>query len=122
METQAPYNVDCKIKKPKMIFVCSPLRGDVEGNIKKAKGYCREIVLKGNIPIAPHIYFTQFLNENSIIERNIGINAGIELLKKCDELWVFSKMASEGMTREISKWIEMGNKPFWVYKDLKNDL
>ena len=48
----------------KKIFICSPLRGNIEENIRKAKGYSREVVLAGHIPITPHIYFTQFLNES----------------------------------------------------------
>jgi len=85
----------------KKIFVCSKLKGDINNNIERAKEYCRNITLNGNIPIAPHIYFTQFLDESNKKERNIGILMGIELLKDCDELWVFDKDISEGMQKEI---------------------
>jgi hypothetical protein len=88
----------------KKIFVCSPLRGDIEGNIKKAREYCRQIALEGNLPIAPHVYFTQFLNEHSEQERTIGINLGIELLKSCDELRVFGETITSGMKQEIDCW------------------
>ena len=85
----------------KKIFVCSKLKGVINNNIERAKEYCRNITLNGNIPIAPHIYFTQFLDESNKKERNIGILMGIELLKDCDELWVFDKDISEGMQKEI---------------------
>jgi len=88
----------------KKVFVCSPLRGDIEGNIAKAKQYCREEALKGNIPIAPHVYFTQFLDENSEEERTLGISMGIELLKMCDELRVCGDEITQGMKREIEAW------------------
>ena len=88
----------------KKVFICSPLRGDIEGNIKKAKEYCREEALKGNIPIAPHVYFTQFLDEMNDDERRLGIFMGIELLKQCDELRVCGDVISEGMRQEIEVW------------------
>ena len=86
----------------KKIFVCSKLRGNIENNIKRTKEFCREVCLEGNVPIAPHIYFTQFLNELNENERNLGIDYGIELLKNCDELWIFDKDISSGMQKEIN--------------------
>ena len=45
----------------KMTYICSPCRGDYEKNIIKAQEYCREAFLEGLLPIAPHVYFTQFM-------------------------------------------------------------
>lgn len=89
----------------KLVYVCSPLKGNIEENINKAKGYCKEVIEKGFIPIAPHIYFTQFLNDLKEEERKMGIECGMELLKLCDELWVYGDYTkSEGMTAEINWW------------------
>ena len=101
----------------KKIFICSPLRGNVESNIIKARRYCREEVLKGNIPIAPHIYFTQFLDENNSEERELGIQLGIELLKQCDELHVYGSVISEGMQKEIKIWRELGRTEHLVFQN-----
>ena len=87
----------------KKVFVCSPLRGKYKENIKNAKKYCREIALKGKLPIAPHIYFTQFLKDTSVKERKLGIKMGIELLKICDEIKIFGE-PTEGMKKEIKAW------------------
>ena len=86
----------------KKIYVCSRLRGDVETNIENAKRYC-EYVVKccGAIPIAPHIYFTQFLDDDIPGERAFGILAGLQLLSECDELWYFGDSISKGMVTEI---------------------
>jgi len=46
----------------KVIFVCSPFQGKKE-NIERAKRYCRMLVGMGYIPIAPHIYFSQFMDD-----------------------------------------------------------
>jgi len=97
--------------KPKKIFICSPLRGDIKENIKKAKKYSREVVLAGNIPIAPHIYFPQFLDDNNPQERNLGMTMGRELLSMCDEMWIYGD-PTEGMSLEIKQF----NGPK-IYKD-----
>ena len=84
----------------KRVYICSPLRGDIEGNIEKAKKYCKLALDKGYLPIAPHVYFTQFLNDRRPAERAQGLELGLELLNICNEIWVFGA-ASEGMKAEI---------------------
>ena len=92
----------------KLIYVCSPLRGDIEGNIKKANEYCREIAMQGNIPFAPHCVFTQFLDDMVAVEREMGIKMGLSLLPKCDELMVCGDRISEGMKEEIDLAYRLG--------------
>ena len=92
---------ECEVRMKK-IYVCSPLSGDIERNIENAKSYCEYVVKEcGAIPIAPHIYFTQFLNDNRPEERTFGIMAGLQLLSDCDELWYFGDYVSKGMVTEI---------------------
>ena len=86
-----------------IVYICSPLSGDVESNQKKARGYCRHAVDKGYIPIAPHIYFTQFMNDRDSRERELALFMDIVLLSKCAELWVFGNNITEGMSIEIEK-------------------
>lgn len=46
------------------IYICSALRGNVDENIRKARCFCEYVAREYQaIPIAPHIYFTQFLND-----------------------------------------------------------
>ena len=90
-------------KTPKKIFVCSRLRGDYEKNLEVAKSLCRIVAMMGDIPIAPHVYFTQFLKEGVESERKLGIDLGLELLRGCDEIWVFDfNGVSEGMEQEVN--------------------
>lgn len=91
----------------KKVFISSPYRGDVERNRKTAVGYCRMAYEAGHLPIAPHLLFPQFLDEGSLKERSDGISMGLELLRDCDELWVFGK-ATEGMEQEIRFAVEHG--------------
>ena len=86
----------------KWIYICSPLRGDYEKNILKAIGYCREVAHAGDVPIAPQIYCTQFLDDAKPEERERGKEIGIELLKKCDEVRVYGDHISEGMREELN--------------------
>lgn len=91
----------------KKVFICSPFRGDVEGNSVKVAGYCRMAYEGGHLPIAPHLLFPQFLNEDSLKERTDGISMGLELLLGCDEMWVFEE-TTEGMEQEIRFAVEHG--------------
>lgn len=74
----------------KLIFVSSPLRGDVDKNIKKACKYCNWVMHKGHIPYAPHLFFTRFLDDLKKDDRDAGLQAGLEMLKRCDEVWLFA--------------------------------
>lgn len=86
----------------KKIFVSSPLAGDYENNIKNAQKYCREVLFQGHMPLAPHIYYTNFLEDNNEVERQLGMYMGLKWLAECDEMWVFNQNGiSKGMQAEI---------------------
>ena len=89
-----------------IVYICSPYAGDVETNVQKARRYCRFAVDKGYIPIAPHLLFTQFLNDDNPKERQLGIFFGNAVMSKCSEVWVFGEHISNGMEAEIkrAKW------------------
>lgn len=89
-----------------LIYICSPFSGDVEGNVKAAQRYSRFAVDIGFIPLAPHLLFPQFLNDNVLAERQLGLFFGDVLMSKCAEVWVFGKVISIGMEAEIkrAKW------------------
>jgi len=95
--------------KKKLIFVCSPFRGDIEENTILAQDICRYVFSKGHIPFAPHLIYPTMLDENDAIQRNMGIQAGLEILGRCDELWFYTKtgVPTEGMAMEIQKAVEL---------------
>lgn len=92
----------------KWVYICSPYRGDVERNIAKTQGYSRFAVTQGVIPLAPHIYFTQFLDDDDHEERRLGLHMGAELLKCCQEVWVFGSRITTGMKGEIAMAEQLG--------------
>ena len=86
----------------KKVYICSPCRGDYENNIQRAKEYSRAAVEKGVIPVTPHIYLTQFMDDNVPEERELALKIGSELVLGCSELWAFGiDHPSAGMTAEI---------------------
>ena len=103
-------------KPRKKVFVCSPFRplsndpqtreAEKEDNLRRARQGCRMVSDLGYIPIAPHLYFPQFLDDGTEEERAIGIEMGLALLEKCDELWLFGDRITEGMAREIGRAAE----------------
>lgn len=91
----------------KLVFVCSPYRGDEKENTANARKYCRLVAGCGYIPIAPHLLFPQFLDDSDEIQRLKGIHMGLELLKLCSQMWVFANEVTEGMELEIKKAKEL---------------
>ena len=86
-----------------LVYIASPFAGDTERNTERARGYCRLAVSKGRIPLAPHLLYPQFMDDDDREIRELGIFFALVLLSKCDELWVFGERMSEGMEREIAK-------------------
>lgn len=90
------------------VYVCSPYNAktpeQIEVNVTLAKSVCKAIVEAGNYPVAPHLYFPQFMNEKSEAEREFGIMAGLQLMNGCDEVMacVVNDYISPGMERELT--------------------
>ena len=85
-----------------VVYVCSPYAGDVERNVLRARRCCRYAADHGCIPLAPHLFLPQFLDEKT--ERNLA------LLSKCAELWIFGENISPGMELEI-RYAQKKGKP-----------
>lgn len=115
----------------KLLYICSPCRGNdgnYEHNIAMAQEYCQLVMLTlpNYIPIAPHVYFTQFLDDTNEAQRTLGMDAGIELLSRCDGMLVFyMQNPSAGMRREL-KYAKEHNIPIMdaaeVFKELPDLL
>ena len=71
------------------------------------------------MPIAPHIYFTKFLDDNKLEERQLGLEFSKDLLLFCDEMWVFGTYVSSGMMNEISLALEQNMKVKFIDADLE---
>ena len=103
---EALLEIERQAKREKykpLVYICSPFAGDTEYNINKARGYSRFAVSRNTIPIAPHLLFPQFLDDDDKEQRNLGIFMGLVLMSKCDELWCFGNRVSKGMAVELEK-------------------
>ena len=94
-----------KIEKPKkrIVYICRPFAGDVDGNTIRARRFGRFAASENAIPIIPHLMYPQFLQEDDPDERKLGMQMGLELLRKCQELWAFGNQLSTGMAVEVKK-------------------
>jgi hypothetical protein len=92
-----------KKQKKKIVFICSPFAGDIEGNTIRARRYGRFAMTEKVVPIIPHLMYPQFLEEDNPEERQLGIDMGLVLLSKCYQLWVFGNKISSGMSVEIAR-------------------
>lgn len=84
----------------KKVYICSPLGGDVEENLRKVRRYTKYALLCGTAPVVPHFY-ALCLNDFNPKEREIGMAAGLSLLWFCDEMWIFGDEKTKGMKAEI---------------------
>ena len=92
-------------KEKPVVYICSKYSGDIETNTKMARQYCRLAVDWGYVPIAPHLLFPQFLDEET--ERGVALSMDLQILERCDELWVCGNAFSEGMALE---YMEAGKR------------
>jgi len=105
----------------RMVYIASAMRGDIEGNLKKAAAYCRAAAEAGTVPIAPHLYFSAYLNDRIPEDRAAGMAMGLHILRRCDELWVFGT-PTEGMKEEIKQAKESGLPTLYISEDTVNRI
>ena len=84
-----------------LIYMYSPYRGETENNVNNAKKYSKFAIKQGYIPLAPHLLFSQFMDDENDKERELAMFFNKVLLGKCYELWVFGENITEGMAEEI---------------------
>lgn len=102
-----------------MVYVCSPFSGNPRKNTEAARKYSRFAVEQGYIPIAPHLLFPQFLNDNDMMERELGLHFGNVLMSHCSEVWVFGEVISAGMDAEIRRARRKNYRLRYFSSDLK---
>lgn len=98
----------------KQIYIISRYRAATEKerefNRNVARYFCKQIIQEGDEPVAPHLYFTQFLDDDYEDEREKGLSFANKKLFEADEflLVVIDGVLSQGMRGEIAKVGEWG--------------
>ncbi len=83
-------------------FICSKYAGDIEHNIRVAQALCRMAVDADLAPFAPHLLYTQFLDDSDTAQRDLGISLGLRFMETCDVVWVYvGEGISDGMCQEM---------------------
>lgn len=99
----------------KLCYVCSPYRGDIERNVAYARKLTKLALDAGLVPITPHLYLTQVLDENNPAQRGIGLTAGLCLLYQCSHILIGVDYGiSEGMWNEIKAASRQGKIMLWT--------
>jgi len=84
-----------------MVYICSPYAENIDRNVANAQRYSRFAVDSGCLPITPHLYFPQFLDDNNKHDRRIAMLMNRILMGNCSEVWVFGDRFTQGMEAEI---------------------
>jgi DNA polymerase III subunit epsilon len=83
----------------KRVYVCHPFSDGPAANIGRVHRISRALIAEGVLPIAPHLYLPQLVDEATQRER--ALNLCVELLGTCDEVRVFGGRITSGMEREL---------------------
>ncbi|MFP2958470.1 exonuclease domain-containing protein [Myxococcus sp. 1LA] len=88
------------------VYVCHPFASDPAGNIERVRAISQFLLDDGVLPIAPHLYLPQLVDEATGREQALALC--LELLATCDEVRVFGELVTEGMERELREAKRLG--------------
>ena len=91
-----------------LVYIASPLSGDVEKNLDFARQACLNAMAQGVTPFAPHLLYPQMLDDNDPVQRELGMKMCNQMLSLCDELWLCGDRISPGMASEKKLAEELG--------------
>lgn len=91
----------------KRVYIIHPFQGKEE-NRKKIDQICRAVANMGYLPVSP-VHTFGFLDDNIPEERELALKLCQELVKGCDQAWLFGDWEkSEGCKIEIQAAEETG--------------
>lgn len=93
---------------PKLVYICAPLRGDVEKNIEFARQKAQEVFQAGDIPVCPHLMFPPIADPKNPQQDQAARDMGLRLVASCQEVHVYGSEWTEGMWAEIRHAMDLG--------------
>ena len=93
---------------PKLIYICAPLRGEVEKNIAFAQEKAREVFESGDIPICPHLLFPPIADPADPTQDQAAREMGLRLVESCQQVNVYGPVWTDGMWAEIRHAEKLG--------------
>ena len=104
----------------KTVFIAHRISGDVKENIRSALRWARWALIERDVvPVVPYAYLCQFLDDSNEVERQEGTKCSMEILMRCEEVWLCGPKPSENS--EVWKELEEAkrmNKRIIDYFDL----
>lgn len=96
------------VEKP-FVIIESPYAGEVEENIKYARECLRDSILRGEIPFASHLLYTQegVLDDSDPAERELGIELGLAMGRVASLTAVYT---DRGISRGMHYGIERADR------------
>ena len=98
-------------KGMKLVYICAPFwaHGEEERQRKliKMESLSWFACTQGMIPVAPHLMYPAFLQDDDEDENCYGFVCSMRLLSLCDEVWVLEDC---GITREMEFELRMARK------------
>ena len=93
---------------PKLVYICAPLRGEVEKNIEFARQKAQEVFQAGDIPVCPHLMFPPIADPENPVQDQAAREMGLRLVESCQEVHVYGPEWTEGMWAEIRHAMDLG--------------
>ena len=87
-----------RCSKKRIVIVESPYAGDIEKNVAYARAALRDCILRGEVPLASHLLYTQpgVLRDEVPQERELGIQLGLEMRRVAEATVVYGDLGVSG--------------------------
>lgn len=100
----------------RLVVIESPFAGNRRANVAYLRACLRDSLMRGEAPYASHAIYTQpgVLNDDSPVERNLGIEAGFAWHRLADASVVYYDLGvSAGMRKGIANAKKLGIPVVW---------
>lgn len=112
---EAPFT-----SSPRLVYICAPLRGDVERNIEFARRRAREVFQTGDVPICPHLMFPPIADPGNEAEDQAAREMDLRLVSLCQQVNVYGTCTA-GMREEIKLAERLGIPAQYFEMEGKNN-
>lgn len=112
-----------------LVYICAPYDGKDTRSLEKIWNYCMFAKEHRYMPVAPYLYYPQFMNDFDERESRIMNQFARCDIRHCEEVWVFGKEITSEMEKILDcaqyEGLNMRCFPDWdimlEYKDDEED-
>ena len=90
------------------VYICAPFEGRNTRSQEKIWWYCHFAKDHNCIPVAPYLYFPEFMNEMIEKERKQMEHFALCNMQQAQEVWVFGDVMTPAMKRELELANDLG--------------